>query len=90
VIVLHPERLAFFCGTLSIELIFTPTKEDINAALKGLRDGDELADVMFDLTGQADRYVQVIIIKVDISFSDTAFITRRCPSRPADTSPAKI
>lgn len=81
----NPERLAFCRDKLGIELTLNPAKDDIDAALKGLSDG-ELADVVFDATGnpaamqagfdlagQGGRYVLVSIVKADISFSDPDF-----------------
>ncbi|MGM0856519.1 MAG: zinc-binding alcohol dehydrogenase family protein [Pseudomonadota bacterium] len=81
----NPERLAFCRDKLGLELTLNPAEDDIDAALKGLSDG-ELADVVFDATGnpaamqagfnlagQAGRYVLVSIVKADISFSDPDF-----------------
>ncbi|KPQ23287.1 MAG: putative Zn-dependent dehydrogenase [Halomonas sp. HL-48] len=81
----NPERLAFCRDKLGLELTLNPAKDDIDAALKGLSDG-ELADVVFDATGnpaamqagfdlagQGGRYVLVSIVKADISFHDPDF-----------------
>lgn len=81
----NPERLAFCRDKLGIELTLNPNENDIDAALRTLSD-DELADVVFDATGnpaamqagfelagQASRYVLVSIVKADISFSDPDF-----------------
>lgn len=81
----NAERLAFCRDRLGLELTLNPSEDDIDAALKGLSD-DELADVVFDATGNpaamqagfdlaghAGRYVLVSIVKADISFSDPDF-----------------
>lgn len=79
------ERLTFCRDKLDIELTLNPSEDDIDASLKALSD-DELADVVFDATGNpaamqagfdlaghAGRYVLVSIVKADISFSDPDF-----------------
>ncbi|MFB9869040.1 zinc-binding alcohol dehydrogenase family protein [Vreelandella sulfidaeris] len=81
----NSERLKFCRDKLGIELTLNPNENDIDAALKALSD-DELADVVFDATGnpaamqagfdlagQAARYVLVSIVKANISFSDPDF-----------------
>lgn len=81
----NPERLAFCRDKLGLELTLNPNEDDIDAELKTLSD-DELADVVFDATGnpaamqagfdlagQAGRYVLVSIVKADISFHDPDF-----------------
>lgn len=81
----NPERLAFCRDRLGITDILNPGEEDIAAALGAISDG-ELADAVFDATGNpeamqqgfdlvghAGRYVLVSIVKADIAFHDPDF-----------------